>query len=482
MLRLSRPFGNGTQLGVAATGAGLNPKQPEVVLFDTSSASGPPKVRGGAQIGKEAKDVDVIQTGKDEYVFAYCTDHEVFVKKISPKTSDTAPSCVYVVPGSQETNEKPTVPAFRCLRFLTPEFIVMLTNIWGRSGVVVQVLRLPPAIEGQGRCSLAQSIRLPSSIKTATGLAVSNLSAPKSPGEAQAEGQFVIAVASSDISISLFTCSYLRQHNVQLIADLKPLQTLKAVHPLQITGIAFSGFEAPKAGTQPKELKLASISMGNTVVVHTVKVFKHTADKKIQYVVSTPASQTGPALGALILLSMFTIFIAMLLQVLMEIRGVSPSFLGIKDHHLQPDVVQVLKTSHLNRFLGPPRPVITIPSPSSPDSSASDFVASLLSLKSEIGPDSTAAPVVIIRDSGDTEPHITNPDLAPGAEIKADLHDEAVDGPHGGKTWDELSGKEKEKWMQKLKDAGHWAEDFGETIFKGVLFGGIGGAIGAAMG
>jgi hypothetical protein len=475
--RLSKPFPKSHQLGVVATGAGLNSKQPELVLFDTSG-SGAPNVRGRAQLSKEAKDVDVIQTGKDQYTFAYCTDYEVFAKKISSKTEPTNPKCVYVTPGSQDI-QKPTVASFRCIRFLSPEFLVMLTNIYGRNGVAVQILRLPPGTEGQ--CSVAESIRLPSHIKQAAGLSVCNLSPPKSPSDPQLDGQFVIAVASQDISISLFTCNYQRVGSVQMIVELKPLQTISSVHPLQMTGIAFSGFEVPKEGVQPKDLKLASISMGNTVVVHTIPLIKHKRQGKLSYVASIPSS--GPFPASLILLIVLTLFGAFIGQVTMEIRGSSPRYIGIQEHHLQPDVVYFLKHPILNGVIGEPRPTAN-PVPRAKSwaehtvvgNAAADFASSLSALHAErtasAGEDGSAAPVIIIRDT----PHVTNPEV--DSSIKADLHDEAVHGPHDGKTWEELSEHEKETWTQKLKDAGHWAEDFGETVFKGVLFGAIGGMLG----
>jgi len=68
-----------------------------------------------------------------------------------------------------------------------------------------------------------------------------------------------------------------------------------------------------------------------------------------------------------------------------------------------------------------------------------------------------------------------------GEEVSARVHDEETDGPHGGKTWDELEHQQKEAWKRKLKDAGHWTEGMGETVFKGVLFGELAGAVGQAV-
>lgn len=78
--------------------------------------------------------------------------------------------------------------------------------------------------------------------------------------------------------------------------------------------------------------------------------------------------------------------------------------------------------------------------------------------------------VVVVRDTPDSE-----------VAIKANLHDEQEEGPHGGKEWDALSHEERTAWKQKLKDAGHWAEEFGETILKSVVFGELAGVVAQAV-
>jgi len=71
---------------------------------------------------------------------------------------------------------------------------------------------------------------------------------------------------------------------------------------------------------------------------------------------------------------------------------------------------------------------------------------------------------------------------ADAGDVKLWVYNEKVHGPHGGKTWEQLGHKQKEAWKQKLKSAGHWAEDMGETLLKGVVFGELGGAVGQAIG
>lgn len=48
------------------------------------------------------------------------------------------------------------------------------------------------------------------------------------------------------------------------------------------------------------------------------------------------------------------------------------------------------------------------------------------------------------------------------------------------KRWEELDKEQKALWREKLKKAGAWSRDYGETIFKGVFFSELAGAVGRA--
>jgi hypothetical protein len=48
------------------------------------------------------------------------------------------------------------------------------------------------------------------------------------------------------------------------------------------------------------------------------------------------------------------------------------------------------------------------------------------------------------------------------------------------KKWEELSEAQQAVWTKKLKKAGAWSADYGETIFKGVFFSELAGAVGRA--
>lgn len=83
-------------------------------------------------------------------------------------------------------------------------------------------------------------------------------------------------------------------------------------------------------------------------------------------------------------------------------------------------------------------------------------------------------PLVIRHDeTGEIDAHGLPP-------VHVGVHDEETHGP--ATSWENLDPKDQHLWKERLKKAGHWAEGMGESIFQGVLFGEIGGAIGNIVG
>ncbi|TVY42960.1 hypothetical protein LSUB1_G001275 [Lachnellula subtilissima] len=477
LLRLSKPFPNQPQVGAVATGL---EKESEIVLFSASTKS-PTKI-GSILPHKEAVDVDFIHSGQGELLFAYCDAHDIYVKRIS-KSDNAEPNLVYITPGSRST-EKVTVPAFRAMRWLTKDLLLMLTNIHGNGGVVLQILRIPP--DGTGQSRIAQSVRLPSHLSKATGLAVANLTPPIEPSAPQDYTQFVIAVAGQNFSISLFKVDLQVEGGLSLPSAIKPFRTLSTVHPFTITSLNFSNFTPPEhpitASTPPQYLKLASVSVNNTVVVHTLPLFPVPLSMKLgqsrtpRYVVALPS--TAAAWGMAIVVSTLAILLgAVFIQGLLEVRGGVPVWMNARNHvplRLQelvgrpyefPPGYNSKPTSVLsgyNHHLG-------VPTDSSESGSALRLPEFFEQMKSGAPED-----VYVIT-------HYDSPD-GQDKGVKAHLHDEEMHGPHGGKTWDDLQHEQREGWKQKLKDAGYWAEDMGESILKGVVFGELAGVVGQAAG
>jgi hypothetical protein len=457
-------YPNQPQLGAVATGLAKNS---EIVLFDTSTLS-PPKSRGGLQSNKEAVDLDFIQTGDNEFLFVYCDEHDVYVKKITSQTDEDEPTLVYETPASK-TSEKPTIPKFRAVRWLSKDFLVMLTNIHSNGGVVLQILRLPPS--GKGKCRLAQSQRLPSRLSKATGLAVANLTPPLAPSSSQGYTQFVIAVAGHDRSISLFKTDLQVESSISMITPTKAFRTFKDVHPLQITSLAFSNFTPPKspitASTPPQYLKLASVGVSNTVVVHTIPLFPvplsvaREQSQTPRYVVALPS--TAAVFGIRIVVSIVTVLLAAIfVQSFLEVRGGVPVWLNARNR------LPIIWQEAMGRpFEFPPGYNSLTLSASEPTgySSQSGSALRLPEFFQKLTTGGDHGLYVLKGDEGG---------------IKAHPHEEKR-GAHGGKQWEMLAPEQKEAWKKKLKGAGYWTEGYGETILKGVLFGEIAGAVGQAV-
>ena len=462
--RLSSPFPNQTQLGAVTNGV---EKGTELVLFHTSAMSLPIS-RTSFTSDKEIEDVDIIQTGSDEYMIAYCNRHDVYIRKATSTGADE-PSCTYQTPFANDP-EKPTVPKFRSLRWLTKEFVLMLTNIHSTGGVVLQVLRLPPS--GTGKCRIVESHRLPDRIKKATGIAVSNLTPPTSPDEKQGYTQFVIAVAGQDSSISLFKLEHQAEQNVSMLTHITPFRTFRSVHPMALTNLAFSHFTPPSkvtAETPPQTLKLASVSVQQTVVVHTLPLFpvplsmQRGQSKTPRYVVALPSKAAGWTITGIISV-IAVILIGIFSQAVIELTGGKTNLF---------DVNMYIPNSWQNIIQTPSLPTVQdnmIPVIEKVSEKASEIPSLLPDILSGLKADNDDS-VVVIKDTPQAD-----------GSVKIVVQDEKVQGAASGTPWVELTPEQKAGWKKRLSEAGHWAEDMGESILKGVVFGELGAAIGQAVG
>lgn len=475
--RLSKPYPGQTQLGAVTTG---DAKAAEILLFDTSAITTPVS-RGALYSNKEAVDVDVLQVGDGEYMFAYADVHDIYVKKITKELDEAEPECVYITPASR-SNEGATIPSFRSLRWLTKDLIVMLTNIHSTGGVVLQIFRTPPS--GKGQCRIAQSVRLPDNIKKATGMAVANLTPPLTHSATQGYTQFVIAVAGQSSSISLFKVDLQVEGVASIVSTIKAFRTFKKVHPAVITSLSFSNFVPPThpvtASTPPQNLKLASTGVSNTVVVHTIPLFpvplsvSRGQSKTPRYVVALPsnAATNGIMAGVSFLAILFS---AIFIQAMLEIRG-APSYVGARDY------VPVRLQEALGRPYEFPKGYAAISSVTDDFAAATEsIVAATQSIAAAADPKIAKITKFFDRLKRGSSDGIFVLD-GEGEDVRVRLHDEEREGAHRGKTWDQLAEDQKVEWRRKLKDAGHWAEGVPEAVFKGVFFGEIAGAIGQAVG
>ena len=449
LLRISGPF------GAAATGTIGRSKDAQIAIFDLAaptSSNPAPKLRGEVELVKEAMDMDMMQISDDEHQLIYCDDYDIYTLIITKK-SISGPHLVFTVPHDVATGAKDR-PSFRCIRFLTPTFVLAVANLPKPGGAVLQGFRLPKISdlgkeEKEGKARLAVVTHLPKSVTRATGLAVRNLFPPATPSAPQDDTQFAIAVTGQDSSITLFTLEHQTLGAVNLIANLHPVTTLKEVHLGPISGLAFSHLPPPstKTKTPPAHLKLASIgSMANTAIVHTLPLKPHKTHptRPVLALKSRAPSGTSFLVGT----ALFFALIALLLQSFLEVKGYSRSVVGARSvtpvSWHRPGAYYALSTT-----TGIP-PVVN----------------GLWGMYNEKQAAAGGDKVVLHHDA-----HL--------GEVGVEGHDEERHGEVKG--WEELAPAQKEAWREVLEKAGHWGEQTGEAVFKGVLFGQIAGVVGAMV-
>ncbi|PGH23185.1 hypothetical protein AJ80_02715 [Polytolypa hystricis UAMH7299] len=471
VLRLSPWKGeNAPRLGAIATG--LAP-QGEVVLFDAAVSSPTESdVVGRIRLedSQEADDLDMIPVGDaGNFKFAYTDGVSVYTCNVSStQRSNAVPQVktVYTVPFPDYFSSKKKRSKIRALRFLSPGSFVLLQNLPDRKGCELVL------ISSQGKdaqASITRTRRLPRSMKIGLGLDVCPLSESTS-----SERQYIIAVSSNDHSLSTFTLDYVPRKG---FSNFKPYSTMRDVHPFSMTRIAFSTFTPPAhpvtADVRPQYAKLASVSIGNTAVVHTFPLSPYPSKtREPRYVLVRP----GPSE---LLQTIFSGFMALLvvalgaflLQAFTEIRGGVPPSLGAKEW-LSPRVRNMIA-----------RPYIFESGLSSQYQSATSTLSSetgvptAAKLLSEIlgqeGADAQPARIVVQDDvtAVSVETHAPNDD-----EQQEEEGAETGKGSPARK-WEDLHDQEREAWKQKLSDAGHWAAEEGEAIFKGVFFGALAGFV-----
>lgn len=450
---LSHPFDDFPQLGAVADGFS---KHPQIALFNVPPSTAQTgarrwKQRGTLDIPMEAMDLDVVQTGPDTYQLAYCDDHDIFTVEVS-KEGVSEPKCVQTLEAEDGDNSR---PSFRSLRYLSTGFLVTTVNNPASQGggVSLHGYRLPKEDQPHARLAIRQS--LPRTVSKATGLAVRNLTPPVSPSEKQGDTQFVVAVAGNDRSINLLTLEHKQIHSVDLLANLAPFKHLKDVHQTGITGLSFSAFAPPKTESDVKpeiSVKLASVSVGNTAVVHSIPLKQFRSNSPgakserpatPRYVVALKSKTESPAL-ILTQLAVVILLLAIIGQVVLEAKGLSPEIFGSKKY--LPASWQL--TMRHGPVLG--------------EKTIGDLLSNVQLEKDQV-------PVIRHVDTDILDAH-----GHPTLDVAA--HDEELHGP--ATSWDELPPAQQKLWKDRLKKTGHWVEATGEQVFKGVLFGEIGGVIG----
>lgn len=457
LLRVSAPFpGTTRQIGAVATGFA---KQAQIALFEVGTATElDPK--GVLELSREAIDLDVIQTGEDTFQVAYCLERELFTSDINLAEGQ------FTEPVSVFTLENPgtgVIPTYKSIRYLAPGFVMALLNLPAGRGSVLTGIRLPA--EGDERGRIAVSTKLPSSFGKSTSLAVRNVNPPATPDGRLGETQFVVAVSSGQ-SLSLWTLKHTQLGNLGILIDFYTMSTLKDVHPLSITSLALSGLSAADAKVPGSKatIKLASVSMNNTVAVHSIPL-KQVAKKDGPTRYEVALFSWRPDTFKLIL-----IVVVMVVGILIPTRIaintglgglVDPEVLWTKiDSRAGGSRVADISSSSTTRSPHDPTPEVL---------TGSEFISNLLGGFGGVGQDGP----YFLHEGDAAEKEADKPG------IQAAVHDEGVHGP--AKSWSQLSPEQKSLWKKRLSDAGHWAEDMGETVFKGIVFSEIAGVVAEAV-
>lgn len=476
-----------TRVGAIATGMA---QSGEIVFFQVTAGPTESDVIGRIRLDghEEAEDVDFASLENDpertgdargRYRVAYTNGADVMVGEISSSTrSNAAPdvSCVYTIP-LPSSGARAARPKFRALRFLSPTALLLLQNAPNRSGSELVILRLPTT--KNGNATILRRRKLPRSVQIGLGLDICPLGT--NPAGQQ---QTIIAASGSDNSISLWTVEFGPNKGY---GPIRPYTTLRDVHPFSLTKLVFSHFIAPAhpitPDVLPQKVKLASISMGNTIVVHTLPLSPFPASSRTpRYVLSLP----GPAefweglyFILVMLFSLSLITGAML--AFAEIRGGTPPVLGAAQW-LPPSWRSAIvneytppapgKGSYIDYLLSP-KGRDAVPVANAVTESQIESLKDILDRVHSAG----AAPIdletvsphdlsVILRchDGQTAEQSVLIETLTSHR-----ANDESTEAEKF-RTWADLSGEDQVAWKRRLTDAGRWAVDEGEAVFKGVLF------------
>lgn len=505
-----------TRVGAIATGMA---QSGEIVFFQVTACPTESDVIGRIRLDghEEAEDVDIAslehdpeQTGdaRGRYRVAYTNGADVMVGEISSSTrSNAAPDvrCIYTIP-LPSSGARAARPKFRALRFLSPTALLLLQNAPNRSGCELVILRLPTT--KTGTATILRRRKLPRSVQIGLGLDICPLGS--NPAGQQ---QTIIAASGSDNSITLWTVEFTPNKGYSAI---RPYTTLRDVHPFSMTKLVFSPFTAPAhpvtPDVPPQKVKLASISMGNTIVVHTLPLSPFPASSRTpRYVLSLPGPVAefweGLYFILVLLFSLSLITAAML--AFAEIRGGTPPVLGAAQW-LPPSWRGALvneytppapgKGSYIDYLLSPKRRDTAVPTAiPTPDPVSQSQIQRLKDILDRVH-SAGAAPV----DLETLAPHELSVILRCHDGLTAEQsvlietlsshrasHPQGEEGEEGSstdakdkenlRTWADLSGEDQVAWKRRLTDAGRWAADEGETVLKGVLFAEACGQLRAAV-
>ncbi|OJJ96737.1 hypothetical protein ASPACDRAFT_1873892 [Aspergillus aculeatus ATCC 16872] len=368
LLRLSpwKPDAQSPRVAAIATGLAATG---EIVFFSATATPGQSEVIGRVRLGsdEEAEDIDIIELDDETgtFRFAYSNGVDVIVGQVAAGTRSNATpdmQCIYTTPVPEKGPR--TRPKFRALRFLSPTSLLLLQNSPDRKGCELMILDLRNALQKTTeKASIIRRKKLRKTIKIGLGLDVCLLGSG-SDDPVNQQQQAIIAVSGSDQSIELLTLELNPLSSRGGYGPLRHYTTLPDVHPFSMTKLCFAPFHSPlhpvSAATPPQCVRLASVSMGNTVVVHTLPLSPcPPTSRNPRYVLSMPGESeiwTNFSSGFAALLSI--LIVCFVLQAFTEIRGAMPPYLGATEW-LPPHI----RDAVARPYYPPPSPLPPSPLP-----------------------------------------------------------------------------------------------------------------------
>ncbi|KAJ5150488.1 uncharacterized protein N7500_010677 [Penicillium coprophilum] len=475
------------RIGAVATGLA---QSGEIVFFSATETPSEKDIIGRIQLSsnEEAEDLDFVALEHDlektddahgRFLMAYTNGVDVMVGEISSSTrSNSSPDVrsVYTIPLPASGARTPRSKV-RALRFLSPRILLLLQNAPNRGGSELVLLQLSNAKTTKSK--ILRRRKLPRTVKIGLGLDICQLGT-----NPQGQQQTVIAVSGSDNSIPLFTLEYGPNRGY---SNFRTYTTLRDVHPFSMTKLTFSNFIAPPhpvtPDVGPQSIKLASVSMGNTVVVHTFPLSPFPTSSRtppLRPRHSRPRRDLGTTMLAFA-----------------EIRGGTPPILGATEW--LPDSIRGVIA---REYVLPSRDQLTyfdtLLAPRGSDSDVDIPAATIVPTDSQI--ESLREILDRVHRAGaapaDLEPVAPQPlsvivrcgagqnaeqsvIIETAASASADESEQSEE--EKLQAWKDLSASEQSAWKQRLIDAGRWTVSEGENVLIGVLFSEACGGLGRAV-
>ena len=210
LVRLSTPqrsASNTPNRRIGAIASSLAGDENEVVIFSaTSNKPQNEDIIGRIALhkGQEANDIDIFAQEEGQFQIAYVVDQEVYVQDVNYDFSARMPKGknehrkVYTVP-HLDPSENKVRSKLRCVRWLSPKHLLLLSNKPNRTGVELLLLHLYE----EGPASIISRKKLPRNVKGATDMDVALLDA-----DSDGAYQIAIAIGAIDISLSVYTMDY----------------------------------------------------------------------------------------------------------------------------------------------------------------------------------------------------------------------------------------------------------------------------------